>query len=96
MERWLGTNASVSITNPGTYTVTASNTNGCTSSESITITEDVSIPVVSLTNNTGSNTLNCLVNAISYTASGGVDYLWSGGNNTTSANNQFTAVELIR
>jgi gliding motility-associated-like protein len=75
----LGTNANATITSAGVYTVTAIGTNGCTDSETITITADPSVPIAEITNNTGTNVLTCTTTSISVTASGGVSYSWDGG-----------------
>jgi hypothetical protein len=73
----LGSAANASITSPGTYTVTVTGANGCTSTASITVTRDVAAPIAGITNNTGSTILNCSTSAISVTATGGSSYLWS-------------------
>lgn len=75
----LGSNASASVTSPSTYTVTATGSNGCTDTESITITQDITAPTAVITNNTGNSELTCARTAISLTASGAVSYVWSGG-----------------
>jgi hypothetical protein len=75
----LGNNASAAATSPATYTVTATAANGCTDTESITITQDISVPTATITNNTGNSELTCSRAAISLTASGAVSYVWSGG-----------------
>ncbi|MCF0205912.1 MAG: SprB repeat-containing protein, partial [Bacteroidales bacterium] len=64
---------------PGTYSVVATDLSGCTSSASITLTEDVALPPAAITNNTGSTSLNCNYQVISLSASGGVLYQWSNG-----------------
>ncbi|MCX7744779.1 MAG: PKD domain-containing protein [Flavobacteriales bacterium] len=86
----LGNNPNVSITNPGTYTVTATDANGCSSTQTITITEDTSTPLVNVINNTGTYTLDCSNTSVSITAFGGINYLWNGGSNPNSATNQFS------
>jgi len=75
---------------PGTYTVTVTAANGCTDTESIVITQDIALPTAGITNNTGTTTLTCSVNAISVTATGGISYLWNGGTTPTTALNTFT------
>ncbi|MDR2511293.1 MAG: hypothetical protein LBC89_02300, partial [Bacteroidales bacterium] len=75
----LGNNANASIANSGTYTVTVSDTNGCSDTESITITSDTSFPIADITNNTGSTELTCSLTSISLTATGGDTYFWSSG-----------------
>ena len=44
----LGSNANVTVTAPGTYTVTVTGANGCTNTASITITEDKASPTLLL------------------------------------------------
>ncbi len=81
----LGSNTSVSITDPATYTVTVTGTNGCTDTESITITQDITVPTATITNNTGSTQLTCTCTSISLTAGGGTSYSWSGGLGSNAA-----------
>ena len=73
----LGSSASASITSPGTYTVTVTGANACTTTSSITVTRDITAPTAGITNNTGSTILNCTTPAISVTATGGASYSWS-------------------
>ena len=83
----LGSNASATVTTPGTYVVTATAANGCTDTESITITQSITPPPAAIVNNTGSTILTCTTNAISVTGTGGVSYSWSNGlGNNASAN----------
>ncbi|MDR2010127.1 MAG: gliding motility-associated C-terminal domain-containing protein [Bacteroidales bacterium] len=76
------------INSPGSYTITITGANGCTSSGTINITEDFTPPQASITNNTGTNTINCTTSNISLTATGGGTYLW---NNTASSPNIIVA-----
>jgi len=85
----LGGNANATVTSAGTYTVTVTDTNGCTDTESITITENKAEPNGSITNNSATTVLTCAKPSISLTATGGVSYLWSNGDNT--ANTTITA-----
>ena len=79
-----------SFTEAGTYTVTATADNGCTSTSAIEITPNADAPTVSITNNTGETELTCALTSISVTAEGsGTSYLWSNGANT--AENTLTA-----
>jgi hypothetical protein len=64
----LGTDATVSLTAEGTYTVTVTGANGCTDTESIDITQDIVPPVAGITNNTGTTVLTCNTTAINVTA----------------------------
>jgi hypothetical protein len=75
----MGTNATISVTQPGTYVVTVTSVNGCQSSSSIVITQDIAVPTAGIVNNTGSTELNCLHGSISLTATGGSSYSWSNG-----------------
>jgi hypothetical protein len=61
------------ITTAGTYNVTVTNSSGCTSSCSRTLTVNA-LPICSIT---GSNTI-CSGQSTSFTASGGTSYSWSG------------------
>ena len=77
--------ADLSITAPGTYTVTVTASNGCSSSDAITITQDNSVPTAGITNNTGSTVLNNTNPSISLTATGGTTYSWSNGTSVVSS-----------
>lgn len=67
----------------GTYIVTVTNSAGCTTSASktVTVNPDGSPPVISQTANT--------CGSITLTASGGVSYLWDGGDTPGSPTNTF-------
>lgn len=83
------------FTTPGTYTVTATAPNGCTSTASIDITQDIEPPTVSITNNTGTETLTCDITEISVTAVGSAtvdSYQWSQGTTQTTANNTLVTI----
>jgi gliding motility-associated-like protein len=82
--------ASRLVTAPGTYTVTVVGANGCTTTESVDITQDIAAPTVIITNNTGTDELICSVPSINLTAAGGVSYTWSGGATLATATNTFT------
>ena len=77
------------FTQPGTYTVTVTGANGCTATSSITITQDLTPPTVTITNNTNSTQLNCLQTSISVMAGTGVSYQWSGGSTPTTTKKTF-------
>jgi gliding motility-associated-like protein len=87
----VGTTAALSITAPGTYTVTATAANGCTDTEQLVITQNIVAPTASITNNTTTTILDCNTTSISLTASGGVSYSWSNG----TANLGSTAALLV-
>jgi len=82
----LGTNAALAITAPGTYTVTVTAANGCTDTESIVITQDITPPTAGITNNTGVTKLTCALTTINVTATGGGTYSWSDGTNNLGTN----------
>ncbi len=77
----VGNTAALTITAPGTYTVTATAANGCTDTEVITITQNIAAPTAAIANGTNTSILNCNTASISLTASGGVTYSWSNGTN---------------
>jgi len=55
----LGNNANASITAPGTYTVTVTDANGCTDTETVNITKDESAPIAKAGNDVQ---INCNTN----------------------------------
>lgn len=84
-----GAIADNNITSADTYTVTVTDANDCSNTESIVITEDVVAPTVSIINSTGTTLLTCTTTAINVEAQGtGTSYLWS--NDTITATNTFT------
>jgi gliding motility-associated-like protein len=87
----LGTNANQILNQAGTYSVTVTSSNGCSSTSSITLTSDQSSPLAVITNNTGSTTLHCNQTQINVSASGGVSYQWSNGLGTNPNVNLNTA-----
>jgi hypothetical protein len=81
-----------SITAPGTYTVTVTGENGCTSISNVTVTQDIVTPNVSATG----VTLDCIsgsgvINGMSTTA--GVSWSWTGPNGFTSTSQNPTVTE---
>jgi predicted transcriptional regulator len=62
-----------------TYTVTATDANGCTDTEAITVNVN-SLPTAQIT---GTNTV-CSGSSTTLTASGGTGYMWSNGVNTAT------------
>ena len=74
----------VLATSAGTYTVTATNANGCSDTASITLTEDKTPPVAAIANLAPSNVLTCAQPSIRLLASGGGAYLWNGGLGTAA------------
>ena len=77
--------ADLSITAPGTYTVTVTSANRCTDTDAITVTQDISVPAAGITNNTGVTVLTCSTETISATATGGGSYSWSDGTNVVGS-----------
>jgi len=73
----LGNSANATVTTAGTYTVTATDANGCINTKNITITENKLTPNALITNST--TILTCAEPSITLTASGGVNYSWSNG-----------------
>ena len=81
------TTATISVTTPGAYSVTLTDSvNGCSVTESVTVAQNTTPPTVTisgptqLTCNTTSITLNASVSAVQGTAS----YLWNTGATTAS------------
>lgn len=82
--------ATTNISSPDIYTVTVTGATGCSSKAGISITQDITKPVVVISNNTGSSVLTCNTTLINVTASGGSSYLWNGGATPTSVENKFS------
>ena len=77
------------ITTSGTYTVTATNANGCFATSAPVVVNVLALPNAAIAS-TGSNI--CLGSTTTLTASGGVSYAWSNGAQTasTTVNNSNT------
>ncbi|UMB53477.1 choice-of-anchor L domain-containing protein [Lutibacter sp. A64] len=81
---WKGgaTSSSITVTEPGSYYVFyTKDSNGCTISKEITITQNIEKPIVTIT---GGSELTCeitsvILEASSSTVQGDVSYLWSTG-----------------
>jgi len=73
------TTSTISVNTGGNYSVTVSNSDGCTGSASVALNV-FPAPVP----NIGSNSPVCAGSAISLNSSGGVSYVWSGPNGFTS------------
>ncbi|MEY4595983.1 MAG: hypothetical protein RLZZ506_398, partial [Bacteroidota bacterium] len=76
----VSTAATLTVTLPGSYTVTATGSNGCSSTSTIVITENITLPVVSITSSNG-NTITCSITNITLTATGGASYEWESNGN---------------
>ena len=85
------TTAGLSVTDPGTYTVTVTAANGCTATSQLVITQDITPPAAGITNNDGTTEITCIQTSISLTATGGGTYLWSDVGGTTTANLSVTS-----
>lgn len=78
------TNEDPAVTAPGLYTLTATMTNGCTSSAQTTVNQDITSPNVAAQG----GILTCATTAINLDGSSsttGATYAWTGPNNFTSA-----------
>jgi len=71
--------SNLTVSQPGDYEVTLTASNGCSASTSVSIAEDVALPTVNVVNTTGTDELTCDVTSIDLTATGGVSYVWEGG-----------------
>ncbi|MBK9510179.1 MAG: DUF11 domain-containing protein [Cytophagaceae bacterium] len=80
----LGTNDSVNISSPGTYNVTVTATNGCTSTASVEVFRDIVVPVVNIS---GMDTLFVTGQTVARVASGASTYSWSAGLGTSDSVN---------
>ena len=74
----LGTSASLSVNLPGTYTVTVTSANGCISTASQSITQNI-LPPTAAIQIPNATVLTCNTTSISLTATGGGTYSWSNG-----------------
>ena len=87
------TEASISVNTQGIYTVTATNSHGCTATTSQNVTVN-QLPVATVTG----DTVICLGETALLTASGGINYSWSSGDNSavvTLAPTQTTAYTVV-
>lgn len=82
----LGTSATLNVTNPGTYTVTVTSANGCSTTAAATITQNITAPTAGITANPNTTMLSCTNSAISLTATGGISYAWSNGGTSLGTN----------
>ena len=80
----------ISVSSPVSYTLTATGSNGCTNSTSVSITEDKTEPEVSITKSPDTNVLTCTNSTITLGAvSDGATYNWS--DQSGHANREITA-----
>ena len=75
-----GTSSAKIVTAPGTYTVTVTAANGCTSTSSTIVTQDITPPTVTTSND---GPLTCAKTSVTLTATGGGSYERSGGGTST-------------
>ena len=75
------TTASINVNTEGTYSVTASTSNGCSGSASVMVIQNQASDVT-----ISGNTVICSGIGTSLTVSSGTDYLWSTGETTQSIN----------
>ena len=82
--------STLTVSAEGTYMVTGTATNGCTSTASIDITEDLTVPNANIENITETTTLTCSTPSIEITAQGGEQYTWSDTQWNGNANQTVT------
>ena len=85
------TGASVSGLSPDTYTVTVSDGNGCTSIETVTISEPDAINLTINTTEADCNVENGSAQVVASGGAGGFSYSWSPGGQTTNEINDVSA-----
>jgi trimeric autotransporter adhesin len=83
----LSTGSSITVSTPGIYSVEIQDQNGCVSTSSITITQDITLPTASIATNPNTQELTCNIPSISLIGSGGNTYSWSNGNTVVSNSN---------
>ncbi|MBK9564548.1 MAG: hypothetical protein IPO37_04995 [Saprospiraceae bacterium] len=76
-----GTSSTKVVTTPGTYTVTVTSSNGCTAASSTTVTQNITTPSVTATND---GPLTCTKTSVTLSATGNGTYLWSGGGTSST------------
>ena len=77
------------INTPGNYTVNMVDPNGCPVSQTITLTQNITLPTPGITNVTGTTIIDCNAPSIDLQATGGGTYQWNN-NLGTSANVNIT------
>jgi gliding motility-associated-like protein len=81
----VGTTPTLTVTSPGTYTVTVTAANGCMATAAQIITQDIVTPNAAITNNTNATVLDCNTTQISLTGVGGTSASWSNGTSVVSS-----------
>lgn len=88
-----GNSSTVVVNNPGTYTVTAVGSNGCTSTATANVSPDINAPVITLSSS--SATITCSNSSPTISASTGtmtnVSYSWSPSSGISSGSNSSIA-----
>ncbi len=82
--------ANVTAANAGIYSLIVYDAHD-TSNVATTTVVVYENPIATITNNSGTNILNCNTTSINATTGTGDTYAWSGGTTTTTATNTFTA-----
>jgi len=77
------------VNSPGTFTVNMVDPNGCPVSQTITLTQNITLPTPGITNVTGTTIIDCNAPSIDLQATGGGTYQWNN-NLGTSANVNIT------
>ncbi len=94
---WSGPGGLLSIKNPitaalsGTYTVTVKDTNGCTGTAQVVLTENTALPIATISNVPNTTVLTCKDSTVVLTAGGGTSYFWSGPGIASPVQNPATA-----
>ncbi|MFK8007162.1 MAG: gliding motility-associated C-terminal domain-containing protein, partial [Saprospiraceae bacterium] len=78
------TGANPTVNMPGTYTLTVSSGNGCTSTQEVTITQDNASPTASIMQPSAIDCNNSSVTLDGSGSSSGVTYMWSTGEATAT------------
>ncbi|MBQ8055861.1 MAG: discoidin domain-containing protein, partial [Paludibacteraceae bacterium] len=90
--RWSNnsTSNSINVTAGGAYRVTVTNAEGCTSSASVSVSEDKAQPNVSI--NTANTELTCTRTVITLSASGAANYDWGSATKEVTIGSVYTVV----
>ena len=86
----ISTGSSISVTSPGTYTLGILDQNGCAATTNITITQDITLPIASISTSPNTQVLTCSTPSITLNGSGGNTYTWSNGTANISTTNAAT------
>jgi gliding motility-associated-like protein len=85
---WTGGSTPQNDTNtfnlPGTYTANMIDPNGCPVSQTITLTQNITLPPAAITNVTGSTSIDCNAPSIALQATGGGTYQWNNNLGSTA------------